>query len=290
MSLYCSQESRQLVLAGYQQQLKRLDFEVSSQSIATRVGITHVSIAGDEKKPPLLLLPGLQTPAPFMLELAAPLVDDFRVYCPDLPGQVGLSCEAVPERQDGYGRWVHELLDQLGLEQVVAVGLSFGGAVLLDAARLQPRRISRASLLVPAGIVFEILRPLKYFLLPWLQHKVSPTDESFQRLMQPLMGDNWPELEVFFQAVFSHVSKISQIPPGPFKAPQLADWQAPVQLVMAQQDVYFSVDKLSAAAAKLLPHLAETRVIEDKHIPSAENRQMLLGEISRFLSVQKTFS
>lgn len=283
MSLYRSDTARQRVLAGYQQQLARLDTNIDAQALVTRTGTTQVYCVGDATQPPLLILPGLQTPAPFMLELMAPLADQFRLYCPDLPGQVGLSAEVAPARVGGYGGWVHELLDALELGAVAAVGFSFGGAVLLDAARLQPQRIKRVSLLMPAGISVELLRPLKRFLLPWLRYKFNASDANFQRLMQPLMGDNWPQLAAFYQQVFAQLTSVNQLPPGPFTPAQLADWQAPVQLVMAQRDAYFDAEKMSVAATRLLPHLVETVVLDDTHIPGPDSQQQLVVALRHFL-------
>jgi pimeloyl-ACP methyl ester carboxylesterase len=116
-----------------------------------RVRGTSVRLLESGSGSPLLYLhhagdPGLWTPA-----LAA-LAGHYAVCRPDHPG-FGASEDI------GHVDSVHELaffyldlLDELGHEQVVLAGSSFGGWLAADLAAIEPGRVSRLVLAGPAGL------------------------------------------------------------------------------------------------------------------------------------------
>jgi pimeloyl-ACP methyl ester carboxylesterase len=107
--------------------------------------------SGDED--PVLLVHGLGGQWQNWLENIPRLAQDRRVIAMDLPGS-GLTPKpdgyeiSIP----GYGRWVNELADKLGLEQVELVGNSMGGYIAAEVAIQFPERVKRLVLVSAAGI------------------------------------------------------------------------------------------------------------------------------------------
>lgn len=100
--------------------------------------------------PPVILLHGLGATNASMLTTLWDLARDHRVIAPDLPG---FGDSAKPLRSYDapfYGRWVGELMDELGIERAHLVGNSLGGRVAIEAALQRPDRVDRLALLTPS--------------------------------------------------------------------------------------------------------------------------------------------
>lgn len=82
-------------------------------------------------------------------ELAEGYLADFCVYAPDLRGQ-GRSPWSPPWTLEQHVADVLATMNELGLEQVDAVGFSFGAVVLLQLVDKAPERVRRLVLLDPA--------------------------------------------------------------------------------------------------------------------------------------------
>ncbi|MBY4677983.1 alpha/beta fold hydrolase [Marinobacterium arenosum] len=268
----------------YDNQMARLPQPVRGYDLKFGDWRTHVVEAGDPQAPPLLAIHGMHTPAPFNLEMVWPLVERYRLISPDLPGQTGGSEGPAPTTQPGdYGGWLLALMDRLSLERCPMVGISFGGAVLLDTAALAPQRVAASALIVPAGLDISLWRPLRAVALNWLRHRVQNNHNSFRRMMAELMAEPWPALEQFYRQVLLHAESPVLLPPGPLNPDQLADWSAPVQLVICSQDIYFEPQRLRQQARLLLPGLQQVVELDDTHIPGLYHRLLIQQQVKAFL-------
>mgnify|MGYP000244662635 CR=1 FL=1 len=102
------------------------------------------ALAGDPDAPRLLYVSGSGSDlrqAPNALD--SPLVDHFHVLAYDHRG-LGRSTSAdSPPTMADFGADVHALLDAVGWDRCLAVGVSFGGMVLQEAAAARPDRFER---------------------------------------------------------------------------------------------------------------------------------------------------
>lgn len=85
--LYSSAAGEAALSSLYDTTLAALPFPHEERWVQTAFGRVHVVVCGPPARRPLLLWHGATAPAPFMLCAPSlhPLVDRFRVYCPDLP-------------------------------------------------------------------------------------------------------------------------------------------------------------------------------------------------------------
>jgi pimeloyl-ACP methyl ester carboxylesterase len=85
------------------------------------------------------------------------LADNFHVYAPDMVG-FGYSDrpEGVAYSLDTWANQTIGLMDALGIEKTHLVGNSFGGAIALRIASLQPDRVDKLVLMGSMGVSFPI--------------------------------------------------------------------------------------------------------------------------------------
>jgi pimeloyl-ACP methyl ester carboxylesterase len=287
-SIYRSLQGEAQVIALYEKKLATLAVATHSRMVETRFGQTHVLAAGPPEAPPVMVLTGISTGAPRILEWFRPLSKDYRLYAPDPIGQPGRSAQTrVPPGDHNYGKWMKDVLDALGLERLPFIGVSFGGGILLDTAAYAPERISRAALMAPAGLtrVPFFSTAIKFF-IPCLLYRYFPSRERLIGTLQPLAGlmDDYA-LQVF-DATLRHV-KLNFAPPGPFHKETLAGFKAPTLLLLAKSDIFIPVAPALRRAKELLPNLITVELFEGPHIPPLATWQANAERIRMFLNDNK---
>jgi pimeloyl-ACP methyl ester carboxylesterase len=271
------------VLAAYRAQAARIPFALESELVPTSFGLTHVVQTGPDRAPPIVVVSGVNFGAFFTVEWLASLALRFRLIIPDVVGQPNLSAETRP-RPNGheYARWLRDVLAELNLGPVPMIGISFGGAVVLDLASSSPSLVSKAALVVPAGFAGgSFLNVLWRLFVPWSLYRFNPTATHVPRLVAPLGGDLPEHWYAFFDLLLRHV-RWAVMPPGPFSSEQLADYVAPTLAVFAKDDCFFPGEKAAAAARKTLGPKVLTRLINGKHIPAAAEIATLQRELLAF--------
>ena len=151
--MYRSEEARAAIADLYDRARRALPMATDSRRVPTRFGDTHVLMAGPEDAAPIVVFGGGNVVGPLTLGWFSPLAERFRLVAPDTIGQPGLSADRrVSGSDDSLGLWAIDVLDQLGLDQAAAIGVSYGAGVLLRVAEIAPNRLTRAAVVVPSGI------------------------------------------------------------------------------------------------------------------------------------------
>lgn len=134
-------------------QLKARWAPAPSQFIELQGMSVHLRDEGPRDDPiPLLLLHGTSASLHTWDGWAQTLTERRRVLRVDLPG-FGLT-GPFPDgnyRMAHYTAFIRELLDKLGVQQVVLVGNSLGGQIAWETARAYPQRVSKLILVDAAG-------------------------------------------------------------------------------------------------------------------------------------------
>ncbi|QEL19140.1 alpha/beta fold hydrolase [Limnoglobus roseus] len=102
---------------------------------------------------PVVLLPSLFALPRTYRPLVERLAEDRRVFVVEVPGSGNGERLDVPLSLDGYGRWVADVLRQLGLSGVTLIGHSHAGAVAAHVAHVCPERIGRLILVDAIGAI-----------------------------------------------------------------------------------------------------------------------------------------
>lgn len=285
-SLFENAAARERMEAWYDRVREAIPVTTSTRTLTTSFGATHVLSAGPEDAPPLVALHGALANSALLLRELWHLTKHFRVHVVDVLGQSVKSADAaIPVKGDAYGRWVSEVMDQLGLERMNVLGVSWGGFVTLRFAALHPERIERLALLVPAGVVNGKVLPGIFKLgIPMARFRRSPTPENRERFLHNLLTTTTDDWSDYLADAFQSYRMNMSVPPLA-KPAEFAALRAPVLVIAASDDYSFPGDRLLARAKVLFPTLVHSELLPGaKHSPptTEEFRQKLAGTLATF--------
>jgi pimeloyl-ACP methyl ester carboxylesterase len=248
-SIYRSPQGRAEILRLYDEALARLGVEYEELTVDTRFGDTHVLATGFDDAPPVVILPGGNFLNPTCLGWFVPLAKDHRPYAPDIIGQPGNSAqERLSSGGDGYAWWVEDVMDGLGLEQSPFVGVSYGAGVALRTMGYALERVSRAALVVPAGIAAgSNRRMLVDVMVPMLLYRLRPTRERMLRAAGPLLTEPNEKFARQLGAIYRHVRLDAHLPRIATED-ELGGFEGPVAVFSAEDDPFFPGEAVLARA------------------------------------------
>lgn len=288
--IYRSAAGETRVKALYDSLVSTLDHPVDREWHETRFGKTHVLTTGPETGPPLLVFHGGNMVNPVSLPWFLPLAEEFRVVAPDTPGHPGYSTQhRLSPRDHAYATWVIDLMDSLGLDQAAMVGPSYGGGIVLRTAAYAPDRITRAGLLVPAGLgTGSLLRMLWRIFLPMVLYRLAPSRPRLHRAIQPIYTDPVDSVDdrvvELVGTVFTEV-RMERTLPATVTPADLAGFTAPTFLAAAEHDVFFPAEVIIPHATETIQHLDTViRLDGQRHIPSAQTRADTIDHLHEFLT------
>ncbi len=217
---------------------------------------------------------------------------DYRLIVPDLKGY-GQS-EYTKERIfiEDQALDLALLLDHLGIEQVHLMGLSMGGQIIVEFARLFPARVK--SLIIcassPKAENTESYQN-RLALADYIEQvgMAEYTDRDIKKYLHPQTPEKDP-------AVFEHLDQMMRTTPsaGAVAAhqgraerrdnfPYLPQLKAPVLVIAGAEDFFFSQTEMEAVAAQI-PQ-AHYHVIPDTgHLPNMENPVIFNERLLEFLN------
>lgn len=154
--IYKSEKGKEEVLLEYRNYLHEWPVKNEQYHIDTSFGKTFVIESGMKGKPVLLLLHGSVSNSLTWLGDVALYSETHNVYCIDIIGEAGFSDEGRPDYKSGdYEKWLLEIVDQIGADQVSLCGISLGGWLSLNFAVHYPKRVKSMSLLCTSGLYRE---------------------------------------------------------------------------------------------------------------------------------------
>jgi len=279
-------------LSWYEQvhQQSRLGYDLLD--VPTRYGTTRVAVAGATQGDALVFLHGWSGNG-MLWELTGSLhrlADRYRLYLVDVIGQPNnSSLISPPVRGNGYGLWLSDVLDQLHLNQVTGIGMSFGGFLWVKAAQVMPDRIQRAVFLGSAGFTNLSLTPQtakafgKVFLNP---NEANTAHFVRTNILGP--EDKFPEairtqIETLFQHSFRGFKPGAQLP-YVFAAAELAALRFPSLFLCGEYDALFDAKRVLQRAKKDVPGLVAAEVLPGLG-HALGNSDQVVQRIDQFLTV-----
>ena len=147
-------ENKEETNGMYLQKLDELLVCYELKRIETTYGDTCIVITGEKENPPLVLLYGLNSSVSCVGEMTLNLARKFRIYTVNVSARPNLNDGLVLNiTDDSYGKWMYEILSCFGVRNAFLVGISLGAYVALKFLAFDEKRIAKAFLITPAGIV-----------------------------------------------------------------------------------------------------------------------------------------
>jgi pimeloyl-ACP methyl ester carboxylesterase len=285
-SIFQSPEARNRLESWYEKFLNRVAVPTESRFVATSHGASHVLLAGNAANPPLLCLHGSLSSSAHVASELQLLTERFYIIAPDLPGQSVRGLERrLPLKDDSLSQWLTEILDELKLDEVNLLGVSWGGFVALKTAAAAPRRIKRLVLIVPTGVVSgSIWTGITRVGLPMFLYKMFPSERRLRTFVEPMFStwdDDWANY--MGDAIRDFVLDLT-VPPLA-KTDALQEFKNPALVIGGSDDISFPGGKLVERAKVLMPQV-EVELLENcRHSPpqTDEFRRWLSSRLTRFL-------
>lgn len=284
--MYRSPEARAEIANLYERARRALPMATDSRMVATRFGDSHVLMAGPEDAVPVVLFGGGNVVGPLTLGWFSPMAERFRLIAPDTIGQPGLSADRrVSGSDNSLGLWAIDVLDQLGLDRVGAIGVSYGAGVLLRIAEIAPDRISRAALVVPSGITGSPVRGMLRLAAGYVAYRIRPSRSLAASVATYLAHGTIDPLLVESIELSFGGTKLETEMPRIARPQDLAAFGSPVLVIAAEHDPLFPPKRVLPAARALFRNLDSASTLRGSgHIPTPDAAARLSTRLTDYFS------
>ena len=230
--------------------------------VETSFGASFIRVSGPADAPPLLMLPGIGSPALSFSMIVKALSQHYATYAIDNIHDNGLSVETRPVKSaDNFTSWLDELCAGLGLAGPVNVlGLSYGGWIFTHFAIRFPERVRRLVLLAPAGTLAPIpwgfiwrgilcMIPARFFMINFMNwiRVTDDVDEETKARLDEMADDAWLAQRCF--------KPRRMVTPIPLTDEQWKALRVPTLLLAGDREVIFRADLHLSRVAALSPQI-----------------------------------
>lgn len=281
---YRSTAAEAAVHALYDEARAALPFATTERTVATRLGPTHLLVAGPEGAPDVVMLQGGNVVSPLTTAWLAPLADRIRIWAPDTLGQPGRSAGVRPVHPEAFASWLIDLLDALELDRPAFVAASQGVGPWLELAASSPNRIGRSALVVPSGIVGTPLPAMLKLTAGYLGYRIRPGDGRSRSTLRLLTGGREPEPLMVRATSLSFGGTALETSMPPLATPdRLADLRAPMIVLAGAHDPLFPARLVLPRARELFPTLVEAVTLPGAHLAGPDDVRVLARHLEPFL-------
>lgn len=257
-----SAECKKTILKLYKEQLKQLDFPVEQLDILTSFGKTRVLTAGNDKCKKIVLFHGVPAGSPLTLARLRHLVFDYKLYVIDAMGQATKRDKMTTDiKGDAIAKWADDVLNGLFLEKADFVGIAYGAFILQKLITHRPLKINKSIFIVPSGLVNGAFWP-SLPKLSWSQLRkyFIKKDKGLKRFIQYFVPADDPYL-FEFQNVIWNGGRLGSRRASILKPQDVAHFSNPVYVILADDDAFFSIDKIKRQVEKIFQNLKEVYVL-----------------------------
>jgi pimeloyl-ACP methyl ester carboxylesterase len=188
-----------------------------------------------------------------------------------------------------YGEWASDVMDGLGFTQMICMGGSFGGGVLMKLMCVAPQKISKAVLLVPSGICnVSKVKILFSMGIPMILYIITQKEKWLKKAILPMAIDENEIDESTMEMVrcaFNNV-RVKAGMPSNVSVSDMKSYYAPTLLITGEKDIMFPGEKVIARAKTILPNLRTHLIKERGHmfVLDSEKNRYILEMIEQFLA------
>lgn len=284
-SLYKSEEGKQAILNLYDEKLEELQIDCTYKTVNTSFGQTNLLITGKATNPPLIIVHGSNACAPIGLETYPDLSEKYQLFAVDVLAQPNKSAETrLSMKDNSYGKWMNEIIDALGFEQVTMAGFSFGGLVILKTLEYNETKVKEVFLSAPAYIVNgNPIKALIKIFIPMRLFMSTQKQKYVEKFLSQLFSDKDTFAIKFLSKVFLNFEMdFSPVPVINKKAAEKIT--IPINIFAAENDILFPGEKMINRAKKIFPSLKKVLLLENsKHVQSKKDNKRIVEMIKNEL-------
>jgi len=272
-NLFRTKDGKDDLLKLYDAKLASLAIDHEYQQIETSYGRTNIIVTGDASNPPLIIVHGSNGCAPIGLETYPDLHKDFQVFAVDVLGQPNKSeGMQLSMKDDTYGKWMSEVIDGLGVEDVVMAGFSLGGLIILKTLIHDERKVKEVYLSAPAYIVNgNPLKALWKIFIPMKRYMKSRDEKYVKQFLSVLFSERDEFAIKFLSKVFLEF-EMDFTPVPTIRKVEARSISTPINVVAAADDIMFPGTRMIKRATRLFPSLKSSLLLSDsKHVFSKAN-------------------
>ena len=280
-TIYKTEEGKQKILELYDHQLEQLSVPYRDLYVETSFGKTHLIETGSPEGEPLLVFHGGNATTAYNLLTCDFLFEDFHIYAVDTIGHPGKSAEtSLSALNYDYGKWVGEVIDALGFEEISLFGGSFGGGIIAKTMCAVPDNVKRAVLLIPSGIKNAFQLKNARMMFPMIMYWITGKDSWLKKTMIPMAvtEDNITD-DIYETAKLSiDYVKIKTAMPTNVSASKMALCNAPALVMAAEKDCLFPGPGVLKRAEEIIPN-CRTYLIKGRghmHFLTDEEKKMIV--------------
>ena len=284
--VYKNEDALQRMHVFYDKTLAALNVPFTESYFETSFGKTHALVVGNPDKPKLFTIHGGNGITTLNLKLFRPLLEEFFIIAPDVPGMPGKSApyRNISSRKDEYGSWIKEVSDYYKLEKISFIVSSYSSAMFLSFAKAFPKNVEKAVLLVPSGIAHgPILPMLSKIVVPFMKYYSKPQPQTMNQIMEIMGGNEDESWREFFDLMMSSY-KMEMRPPKEYSKKELNGFSSLVLLIASDNDIFFPANRVFKKAGKIFTCPIKQMKIDSRHLPSQEVMKDVCKAITEFMN------
>jgi len=289
-AVYKKANGKRIIQDLYDKQVSALNIDFEDIYVDTRFGKTHLLKTGAPNGKPILLFHGGNSTTPYYLRDFLRFRNKYLIYAADTMGHPGKSAQTVLSAKNlEYGEWASDVIDGLGFKQMICMGGSYGGGVLMKLMCVAPQKILKAILLVPSGIWNASNASVMFNMgVPMILYIITKNRKWLKKAILPMALDENEIDESTFEMVkctFDNVCVKAEMPSN-VKVTDMKNYTAPTLLITGEKDIIFPGEKVIARAKMIIPNLKTYLMKGSGHmsIMSSEKNKNVLEMISEFLA------
>ena len=179
-------------------------------------------------------------------------------------------------KDDAYGKWMNEVIDQLNITDVTLAGFSFGGLVILKTLEYDESKIKEVFLSAPAYIVNgNPLKALFKIFIPMRRYMKSGKPKFVEAFLKEVFTDRDEFAIKYLSRVFRNCRM--DFTPVPIISTENAKHiKTPITLIAAKHDAMFPGEKMIQRATRIFPSLKESVLLKNsKHVQSSQDNRFI---------------
>lgn len=289
-AVYKNANGKRIIQDLYEKQVSALNIDFEDIYVDTRFGKTHLLKTGNPNGKPILLFHGGNSTTPYYLRDFLCLRNKYLIYAADIMGHPGKSAQTVLSAKNlEYGEWASDVIDGLGFKQMICMGGSYGGGVLMKLMCVSTQKILKAILLVPSGICNASNASIMFTMgIPMILYIITQKKKWLKKAILPMaIYENEIDESTFemVKCAFDNVCVKAGMPSN-VKVIDMKNFTAPTLLITGEKDVIFPGEKVIARAKIIIPNLKTYLMKESGHlcVLSSEKNKNVLEMIAEFLA------